>query len=64
MPSIKVIEPESEWINQASFRFNGSKMTIRLNEALTSLCDIDYDEDVDQVFHLAGIEAIVESNHY
>jgi hypothetical protein len=57
MPSIKVIEPESEWINQASFRFNGSKMTIRLNEGLTSLCDVD-DDDVDQVPHLEELEAI------
>lgn len=66
MPSIKVIEPESEWMNQASFRFNGSKMTIRLNEGLTSLCDVDDDEDAGQVLHLEASEAIAsigESSH-
>ena len=47
MPSIKVIEPELAWINQAIFRFNGSKMTVRLNEGLTSLCDVNYDDEAD-----------------
>jgi hypothetical protein len=44
MPSIKVIEPESEYDIRPSFRLNGSKMTIRLNEGLTSLCEVDFEE--------------------
>jgi hypothetical protein len=57
MPSIKVIEPESEWNKEPSFRFTGSKMTIRLNEALTSLCEVEYDEEVAQVPQMEIMQA-------
>jgi hypothetical protein len=34
--------------DQTSFRLNSSEMTIRLNEKLTSLCDVEWNEAEDE----------------